>query len=204
MYAKICGIKDIKTLKFIISHDNPPKFIGFIFNYPKSRRNLNIEQLKKISLLNKKKGINFVIILVEPDDRILNKIHKLKFDYFQLYNVSPDRTKFIKRKYKKKIISAITVKNIADVKKYKYFKNIADKILFDSKGYEKSLGFNHELLKIVPNNITKMIAGNIKYDDNLDKLKKISDIIDISGSLETRGKKNTKKINVFLNNVAKI
>ena len=76
--------------------------------------------------------------------------------------------------------------------------------MFDSKGYEKSLGFNHELLIDVPNTITKMLAGNIQYDDKLDKYSKITDIIDISGSLETSGKKDISKINIFLKNISKI
>ena len=31
--TKICGISDLKTLKFIVNHPHPPKFIGFITNY---------------------------------------------------------------------------------------------------------------------------------------------------------------------------
>ena len=49
-----------------------------------------------------------------------------------------------------------------------------------------------------------MIAGNIKYNDELDKYNKIADIIDISGSLETSGEKDISKINIFLKNVSKI
>ena len=49
-----------------------------------------------------------------------------------------------------------------------------------------------------------MLAGNIQYNDNLDKYKKITDIIDISGSLETAGDKDISKINIFLNNINKI
>ena len=44
-----------------------------------------------------------------------------------------------------------------------------------------------------------MIAGNIKVNDNLEKLKKIADIIDISGGLETSGLNNINKIEIFLN-----
>ena len=84
------------------------------------------------------------------------------------------------------------------------FESISDIILFDSKGYEKSLGFDHKLLKDVPNSITKMLAGNIQYDDRLDKYSKITDIIDISGSLETSGEKDISKINLFLENINKI
>ena len=49
-----------------------------------------------------------------------------------------------------------------------------------------------------------MIAGNIQYDDNLDKFKEISDIIDLSGSLETQGEKDISKIDIFLRNINKI
>ena len=49
-----------------------------------------------------------------------------------------------------------------------------------------------------------MLAGNIQYDDKLDKYSKITDIIDISGSLETSGEKDISKINIFLNKIKQI
>ena len=49
MEAKICGVKDINTLKYIINHKYPPKFIGFIVNYKKSKRYVKIEKLKKLN-----------------------------------------------------------------------------------------------------------------------------------------------------------
>ena len=200
--CKICGISDPQTLNYIINHNAPPKFVGFICNYPRSKRNINFENLKKLISINKK-NIFFVAVLVKPNQNFLEKIKNLNFDYYQLYDVSPKKTKLIKEKYKKKIISALTIKNKKDVEKYKDYNLISDIILFDSKGYEKSLGFNHELLNDVPNTITKMLAGNIHYDDKLAKYSKISDIIDISGSLETAGKKDIKKINKFLKNIDK-
>ena len=48
-----------------------------------------------------------------------------------------------------------------------------------------------------------MLAGNIQYDDRLDNYSKITDIIDVSGSLETSGKKDIFKINFFLENIKK-
>jgi len=202
MDAKICGIKDFNTLNYIINHKHFPKFIGFITNYPKSKRYIEYKNLKK--LINvKKKGTNFVSVLVNPNEYILEKIKNLNFDYFQLYDVSPEKTKFIKEKYNKKIISALTIEKKADVNMYKKYEAISDIILFDSKGYEKSAAFGHEMLNDVPNHINRMLAGNIQYNDNLDKYSKIADIIDISGSLETSGEKDISKINIFLNNINK-
>ena len=203
MDAKICGVKDPKTLEYIINHNYPPKFIGFIANYPKSKRYLEFNQLKEILNIDKK-NINFVCVLVDPNDEILKKISKLSFDYLQLYKVSPDRTKKIKEIFNIKIITALTIENINDVFVYKQYEKISDIILFDSKGYEKSIGFDHELLNEVPASIKKMLAGNIKYNDKLDKYIKITDIIDISGSLETSGEKDISKINIFLNNIKKL
>ena len=202
MDAKICGIKDTKTLNYIINHINPPKFIGFITNYPKSKRYVSYDDLKKLINVDKKK-INFVSVLVNPNYEILEKIKNLNFDYYQLYDVSPEKTKIIKEKYKIKIITALTIENKNDINKYKEFESISEIILFDSKGYEKSIEFDHKLLNNVSTSVNKMLAGNIQYDDSLDKYSKIADIIDISGSLETSGEKDISKIKIFLENISK-
>ena len=203
MQAKICGIKDTTVLNYIINHPYPPKYIGVICNYQKSKRYVEFENL--VNLTNsKKKGVYFVAVLVNPSEFFLEKIKNLSFDYYQLYNVSPINTAQIKKKYNKKIITALTVENKKDILKYKDYQDISEIILFDSKGYEKSMSFDHSLLNNVPKNLKKMLAGNIQYNDNLDKLKKITDIIDISGSLETSEQKDISKINIFLNNLNKI
>ena len=98
----------------------------------------------------------------------------------------------------------MTIKNKNDVKKYKSYNDIADILLFDSKGYEKSLSFNHNLIKNLKSKIKIMIAGNIQVDDQLENFVEIADIIDISGGLETSGLKDISKINFFLNNIKKI
>ena len=200
---KICGISDLKTLNYIVEHAHPPQFIGFITNYKKSKRYVEFEKLKELVNIDRK-GINFVSVLVNPDDEILEKIKNLKFNYYQLYDVGPETTKIIKEKYKIKIISALMINNKDDVDQYKKYKNISDIILFDGKGYEKSFGFDHKLLNNVSNSIKKMLAGNIQYNDGLEKFSEIADIIDISGSLETRGKKDISKINILLEKFSKI
>ena len=203
MKAKICGVKDEKTLRFILEHKYPPDFIGFISNFPKSKRFIEIDKLKYLTNINRK-NVKFVAVLVDPSDEILEKIKNFNFDYYQLYDVSLERTKIIRTNYKKKIITALTIKDKKDVNKYKDYLSISDIFLFDGKGYEKSIGFQHSLLEDLPNNIEKMIAGDIKYDDNLDNFKKIANIIDLSGSLETEDNKDLKKIDIFLNNLKEL
>ena len=147
----------------------------------------------------KKNEVSFVSVLVEPDDKILEEIKELNFDFYQLYDVSPKKTKIIKEKYNIKVITALTINSQKDVEKYKDYDQISDLILFDGKGYEKSIGFNHELLNSVPNSVNKMIAGNIKIED-IPNFKGKDYYIDLSGSLENEeGKKDLNKINKLLN-----
>ena len=198
--VKICGVSDSKTLKYILNHSYPPKFIGFIVNYEKSKRYVEFQKLKELINVNKKQ-INFTSVLVSPTNEILEKIKDLNFDYYQLYDVTPERTIEIKKKYKIKIISAITVSDLQDVEKYKDYSEISDIILFDSKGYHKSESFDHSLLKDVPDSLNKMIAGDIQIE-NIVNLKGSNYMIDISGALEDEnGKKDLKKIDKFLNTV---
>ena len=201
--CKICGISDPKTLTYIVDHPNQPQFVGFIVNWKASPRYVEPDRLKELLTIDKKKS-KYVAVVVKNDEPILEKIKDLPFDYYQIYDCSPEEIIKIKGKYNKKIIAALTIENKEDVKKYKDFENISEIILFDSKGYEKSIRFDHRFLNNVSTRVSKMLAGNIQYDDKLDKYSKMTDIIDISGSLETSGKKDISKIDFFLNNLKKI
>jgi len=201
--SKICGISDLNTLDFIINHPYPPQYIGFICNYKKSSRYVEVEKLNELLTLDKKKS-NFVAVLVKPDEDILEKIKHLPFDYYQIYDCTPKEIKEIKQKYNKKIITALTIKDETDVEKYQLFSEVTDIYLFDSKGYEKSIAFDHSLIKKIKITKPLMIAGNIQVNDNLENYKKIADIIDISGGLETSGVKDKSKIDIFLNKVEQI
>ena len=203
MKLKICGISDSKTLEYLTTHPHPPEYIGFIVNYLKSKRFVELDKLKDL-LKIKKKNSMYVAVLVNPNNDILEKIKDLPFDYYQIYDCSPNEIKYIKEKYQKKIIVAITIKNQNDVIKFIEYDECADIVLFDSKGYEKSLSFNHKLIKNLKLNKELMLAGNIKVEDNLKNYKEIADIVDISGGLETSGLKDISKINIFLNKIKQI
>ena len=201
--SKICGISDLDTLNFIINHPYPPQFIGFICNYKKSSRYVDVEKLNKLLAIDKKKS-NFVAVLVKPDEDILEKIKHLPFDYYQIYDSTTDEIKKIKQKYNKKIITALTVSNQDDINKYKAFEDVADILLFDSKGYEKTQSFNHNFLDNVNSSKPIMVAGDIKTDD-LNNFKDKPFLIDVSGNLESeKGVKDINKIDKFLNTVHNI
>ena len=203
MKSKICGISDSKTLKYLTEHPNPPQYIGFIVNYPKSKRFVEKNQLKELLKIDKKNS-KYVAVLVRPDENILEEIKDLSFNYYQIYDCTPVEIKSIIEKYNKKIIVAITVKDQNDIVKYMEFNELADIVLFDSKGYEKSMSFDHQLIKNLKINKELMLAGNIQIEDNLENFQEIADIVDISGGLETSGLKDISKIDIFLEKIKQI
>ena len=201
--CKICGISDPKTLTYIVDHPHPPQFVGFIVNWKASSRYVELDKLKELLNIDKKKS-KYVGVIVKNDESILEKIKDLPFDYYQMYDCSPEEIIKIKEKYNKKIIAALTIENKEDVKKYKDYKDLSEIILFDSKGYEKSMSFDHNLLNEVDDPIEKMIAGNIQIDD-IPNFKNKDYIIDLSKAVEDEnGKKDTNKINKLLNLASKL
>jgi len=75
--------------------------------------------------------------------------------------------------------------------------------LWDSSGLENSISWNFEWIKLIPNNVIKMIAGNINID-KLEKIFKLADIVDVSGALETNKVKDIVKIKNFLKDIEKL
>ena len=163
MKSKICGISDTNTLEYLTNHKYPPEYIGFIVNYKKSKRFVEYNKLKELLKINKKNS-KYVAVLVKPNEYILEKIKNLSFDYYQLYDCDLNSIKTIKEKYNKKIIIAITVNNKDDVLKYKQYDELANIFLFDSKGYEKSVSFDHKLIKDIKLDKELMLAGNIQVE----------------------------------------
>ena len=143
-------------------------------------------------------------VLVKPNTKILEEIKDLPFDYYQLYDCSPEEIKKIKNNYNKKVITALTVESKKDFENYQNYNDVTDIFLFDSKGYEKSMSFDHKLIENKKINKEIMLAGNIQIDDKLENYKKIADIIDISGGLETSGLKDISKIEIFLKKIKEL
>ena len=143
-------------------------------------------------------------VLVNPSEEEFKKFSNLNLDYFQIYgDYSEKQIKEIKINYKKKIIMSLQVKQEQDILKYKIYEKVADIILFDSSGLHQSLSWNYNWIKQVPSFITKMLAGNINID-MLENLKKITDIVDVSGALETDKVKDLNKIKNFLKKIKQI
>ena len=201
MQAKVCGLKTTEQVESCVEHG--ANFCGFILNYRKSHRFIDYNTADRLTKINKK-NTSYVGVLVNPTLNELQKFSNLNLDYFQIYGeLDSEKINLIKSKYNKKIIMALQIKKEIDVIKYKNYENIVDIILFDSSGLHKSLSWDFNWIKSVPSSVTKMLAGNINID-MLENLKEITDIVDVSGALETDKVKDITKIKMFLEKVKKI
>lgn len=200
MLAKICGLAEKNQVKICLEYG--ASMCGFILFYPKSHRNLSLQKVSELTSIKNSKSN--VAVMVEPSKSDLEKIKDLNFQYYQIYgNQDPAEINEIKKRNNVKIIKALTIETGKDVLKYKKYEAVSDIILFDSIGREKSLSFDHSLLQDVPKNVIKMIAGNIQVQD-LEKISKIADIVDVSGAVETEKKKDLTKIKEFLLKIKEI
>ena len=201
MQAKICGLKTAEQVECSIKYG--ANFCGFILNYKKSHRFIDYQTADKLTTIDKKNSA-YVGVLVNPTTDELKMFSKLNLDYFQIYgDLTGEEVASIKSKYNKKIIMALQIKEERDVLKYKTYEDTADIVLFDSSGLHQSLSWNYNWIKTVPSSITKMLAGNINMD-MLQNIKDITDIVDVSGALETDKVKDIIKIKTFLERLKQI
>jgi phosphoribosylanthranilate isomerase len=201
MKLKVCGLSTPIEVETCVSLN--VNYCGFILNYPKSHRYISLDNAKALTKINKG-NTKYVGVLVDPTEEQLNQFSDLNLDYFQLYgNLYPEKLIKIKEKFKKKIISSIQVRKKKDIDNYKLIENESDVILWDSSGYEESLGWDYNWLKPVSTKIEKMIAGNITID-KIKNLVNLADTIDVSGALETNKVKDINKIKKFTDEIKKI
>tara|TARA_B100001123_G_scaffold364302_1_gene422599 strand:+ start:710 stop:1327 length:618 start_codon:yes stop_codon:yes gene_type:complete len=201
MKVKICGLTKAEHVEACVKHGSD--YCGFILNYPKSHRYIQFEKAKELISIEREKT-KYVGVLVNPKKGELEKFSKLNLDYFQIYGNYNEKSIYnIKSKFGKKIIIAIQVKERKDIFNYTKFEKVADIILWDSSGYELSLEWDFDWIKSIQTNTTKMIAGKININ-KLEKIFNLTDIIDVSGALETNKVKDIIKIKNFLNTIKRM
>ena len=202
---KICGIKNIETLKCLIQ--NNINYFGLIF-YKKSPRYVSYERALDLVNYSKNKNISSVGVFVNENIEYLNKIlKKLNFNFIQLHGEENNQyIKDIKKNNKVKIIKVISVSTLNDIKKVEEYPN-SDVFLFDYKPSKKELPggnaktFNWSLLRGIKIEKPWFLSGGININ-NINEIKNytIPYGIDVSSGVEEKlGIKNNKKIVSLVN-----
>ncbi len=187
---KICGLTRPEDIRAV--NEAKPDFAGFIVEFPKSRRNVTVEQLKALrknldeSILPT--GV-FVNAPVELPARLLNEgiialaqLHGQEDEaYIRQLKAMTDRP----------VIRAFSIKTEADVKRA--IRSEADYILLDQGAGGTGETFDWNLVPAIKR--PWFLAGGLGCD-NLEKAIKLLHpwAVDLSSSVETDGHKDPDKI----------
>lgn len=186
MKIKICGLFRAEDIGFV--NEALPDYIGFVLNYPKSHRNISLNQAEFLKQQLDAR-IQAVGVFVDASlDYIEEAARRGIIDTVQLHgNENADYIAELKKRVSLPIIRAVKV----DGREIKTLG--ADFLLLDSgKGTGKT--FDHSL--ICPEKIPApfFIAGGIT-PENISGAAKFKPFgVDISGGVETDRKKDGEKI----------
>jgi len=203
MIVKICGIKNEDTL--ICCHNNRINFFGMIF-YPKSPRNISIENANILQKKSKDLNINGVGVFVDKNINELEAIIKnLKLRFVQLHGSEDELYIRDVKKNDVKIIKSISINNVSDLKKIHRYSS-ADYFLFDYKPLKGELpggnakSFDWNIMKSLETDKPWFLSGGININNIKQILKDIKPFgIDLSSGVEKElGIKDNRIINNFI------
>jgi len=203
MLIKICGIQNEDTL--LCCENNNISFFGMIF-YPKSPRNISLENASLLQKKSEHLNINGVGVFVNKNINELEEIiNNLKLSFIQLHGSEDEAYLKTLKKNNVKIIKSISISNKEDFKEiYKY--KSADYFLFDYKPLKDELPggnskrFDWNLLKNLQTDKPWFLSGGININNIQEILLDIKPFgIDLSSGVEKElGIKDNGIINNFI------
>ena len=203
MITKICGIKNEDTL--ICCEDNSVDFFGMIF-YPKSPRNISIEEASNLQKKSENLNINGVGVFVNKNiNEIEDIIKKVGLKYVQLHGLEDEEYIKTLKRIGVKVIKSISISNINDLRNISNY-NSSDYFLFDYKPMKNELpggnakSFNWNILKNLNTNKPWFLSGGISIRNIQEILNDINPFgIDLSSGVEKElGIKDNHIINNFI------
>ena len=203
MLIKICGINHEDTL--LCCEENNVDFFGMIF-YPKSPRNISIENASVLQNISENLNINGVGVFVNHNINELEKIIKnLKLRFVQLHGVEDEMYVKTIKKIGVKIIKSISINNTNDLKKIDDY-NSVDYYLFDYKPLNGELpggnskNFDWNILNNLEIDKPWFLSGGVNSNNIKQILSDISPFgIDLSSGVEKElGIKDNRIINNFI------
>ena len=203
MITKICGIKNEDTL--ICCEDNSVDFFGMIF-YPKSPRNISIEDASNLQKKSENLNINGVGVFVNKNiNEIEDIIKKVRLKYVQLHGLEDEEYIKTLKRIGVKVIKSISISNINDLRNIGNY-NSSDYFLFDYKPMKNELpggnakSFDWNILKNLNTDKPWFLSGGISIKNIQEILNDVNPFgIDLSSGVEKElGIKDNHIINNFI------
>ncbi|MCD7058575.1 phosphoribosylanthranilate isomerase [Pelagibacterium xiamenense] len=204
LVIKICGIKTREMAEHVAAAG--ADMIGFA-HFEKSPRHLPLEAVA--ALAGALEGrIETVVLMVDPDDRLLDLAAATGVDWLQLHgHESVERVAEAGTRTGRKILKVLPIGGSADVARLPEYHAVADRLLLDAKPPRNAtrpggLGktFDWSLLETLDRSIPFMLSGGLTIDNVADAVETVRPFgIDVSSGVERiKGEKDAELVTAFI------
>lgn len=194
MKIKICGLTTPQEAQYV--NENHIDFAGMVLFFPKSRRNITLEQAKLI-LDSLSSTVKSVAVVVSPTLEQIKDIQRTGFDYIQIHGSLPE-----------KIADVITIPvlkafNVSDLGQYEACHNdpVIAGYVFDAQEAGSGKTFDWSLIDQIPRDEKLLIlAGGLCPENVAEAVERVHpDGVDVSSGVENDNGigKNPDKICAF-------
>ena len=186
---KICGLYRDQDIDYV--NEARPDYAGFILHFPKSHRNLDVDRALKLRnrLLSQIRAVS--VFVDQPMETLIFTAERLRADVIQLHGQEgDDYITELREKTGREIWKAFKVRCEEDLVAASSCK--ADMVLLDN-GYGTGQTFDWSLLQAFDRPF--ILAGGLtpfNISDAIGRLKPTA--VDLSSGVETKGRKDRKKI----------
>lgn len=196
--VKICGLTSPAEARYL--NENHVDFAGMVLFFPKSKRNISIEQAMEI-MAALDASIKRVAVVVSPSIEQVRQIEAAGFDYVQIHGEIPETETESEAAIAIPILKAFNVSDIGSYEKYHNDSRIAGYV-FDAIEPGSGKTFDWKLVDNIPRDEKLLLlAGGLNPDNVRMAIEAVHpDGVDVSSGVENDDKagKNPDKIHDFV------
>ena len=195
---KICGLTSPAEARYL--NENHVDFAGMVLFFPKSKRNISIEQAMEI-MAALDASIKRVAVVVSPSIEQVRQIEAAGFDYVQIHGEIPETETEAEAAIAIPILKAFNVSDMGSYEKYHNDSRIAGYV-FDAIEPGSGKTFDWKLVDNIPRDEKLLLlAGGLNPDNVRMAIEAVHpDGVDVSSGVENDDKagKNPEKIRDFV------
>lgn len=196
--VKICGLTSPAETRYL--NENHVDFAGMVLFFPKSKRNISIEQAKEI-IAALDASIKRVAVVVSPSIEQVRLIEAAGFDYIQIHGEIPETETEAEAAIAIPILKAFNVSDMGSYEKYHNDSRIAGYV-FDAIEPGSGKTFDWKLVDNIPRDEKLLLlAGGLNPDNVRMAIEAVHpDGVDVSSGVENDdgAGKNPEKIHDFV------
>ena len=196
--VKICGLTSPAEARYL--NENHVDFAGMVLFFPKSKRNISIEQAMEI-MAALDASIKRVAVVVSPSIEQVRQIEAAGFDYVQIHGEIPETETEAEAAIAIPILKAFNVSDMGSYEKYHNDSRIAGYV-FDAIEPGSGKTFDWKLVDNIPRDEKLLLlAGGLNPDNVRMAIEAVHpDGVDVSSGVENDDKasKNPEKIRDFV------